>query len=120
MAKIDKLTAQFLKALNEIEIVLITLLFKRHSFIEKGLAYYIEYRNKNNTSVEFLFGPSEWGIEMIIFTSKGKFAFKDLLSIPEISSWVNNNKYKQESNRNIKKELEWYIDLLKVCLPYVE
>lgn len=120
MAKSDKLTEEFLKALSEIEIVLLPLLFQKHSFFEKGLAYYIEYRKENNTRVEFLFGPSDWDIEMIIFTSKGKFAFKDLLNIPEISSWVNKNRYKQENGRNIKKELEWFVKLLEVCLPYVE
>jgi len=120
MAKINNLTKDFIEAINEIEIMLLALFFKRHSFFEKGLAYFIEYRKENNTRVEFLFGPSDWDIEMIIYTSKGKFAFKDLLSIPELSSWVNNNRYKQENSRNIKNELEWFIDLMKVSLPYVE
>lgn len=120
MAKINNLTEGFLEAINEIEIVLLALLFKRHSFFFKGLAYFIEYKKENNTSVEFLFGPSDWAIEMIIYTSKGKFAFKDILSIPEINSWVNNNRYKQENGRNIKNELKWFVDLLKVSLPYVE
>jgi hypothetical protein len=120
MAKINNLTEEFLEAINEIEIVLLALLFKRHSFFEKGLAYFIEYRKENNTRVEFLFGPSDWAIEMIIYTSKGKFAFKDLLSIPEINSWVNNKRYKQENGRNIQNELEWFVELLKVSLPNVE
>lgn len=116
----NKLATEFLKALNEIEIVLLTFFFKRHSFFEKGLAYYIEYRKQNNTRVEFLFGPSDWDIEMIIYTSKGKFAFKDLLGIPEINKWVNDNRYKQENGRNVKNELLWFIELLKVSLPLVE
>lgn len=120
MAKINNVTEDFLEAINEIGIVLLALFFKRHSFFEKGLAYFIEYRKENNTRVEFLFGPSDWDIEMIIYTSKGKFAFKDLFSIPEIISWVNHNRYRQESSRNIKNELEWFVDLLKVSLPYVE
>ncbi len=120
MAIKDKLTEEFLKALNEIEIVLLTIFFKRHSFFEKGLACYIEYRKENNTRVEFLFGPSDWDIEMIIYTSKGKFAFKDLLGISEINRWVNDNRYKEESGRNIKKELLWFVELLKVSLTYVE
>ncbi len=116
----QKLTEEFLKALNEMEVVLLSLLFKRHSLFEKGLAYYIEYRKENNARVEFLFGPSDWDIEMIIYTSKGRFAFKDLLSIPEINRWVNDNRYKQENGRSVKNELVWLIDLLKVSLPYVE
>lgn len=120
MDKINNLTEEFLEALNEIEVVLLTLLFKRYSFFEKGVAYYIEYIKQNNTRVEFLFGPSDWDIEMIVYTSKGKFAFKDLLSIPEINSWVNNNRYKQGNGRNIKNELLWFVDLLKISLPYVD
>lgn len=120
MAKIDSLKMEFFKALDEIELPLVVLLFKRHSFFEKGEASFLEYRKDNNTRLEFLFGPSNWDIEMIIYTSKGKYAFRDLLGIPEINSWVNNNRYKQENGRNLKNELEWFIDLLKVSLPYVE
>jgi hypothetical protein len=120
MAVKDKLTEEFLEALNRIEIVLLSLLFKKHSFFEKGLAYYIEYIKENNTRVEFLFGPSDWNIEMIIYTSKGKFAFKDLLEIPDIQKWVNDNRYKQENGRNVKNELLWFVELLKVSLPLVE
>ena len=115
----DKLTEEFLKALDELEIVLFALLFKRYSFFEKGLAYYVEYKKENNTRVEFLFGPSDWDIEMIIHTSKGKFAFKDLLNIPEVNRWINDNRYK-ENGRNVKNELLWFVELLKVSLPYVE
>lgn len=120
MAIIDKSKEEFLKALSEIDVVLHTLLFQRNSLFEKGAAYYIEYLKENNTRVEFLFGPSDWDVEMIIYTSKGKFAFKDLLSISEINRWVGNNRYKQEYGRNVKNELFWYVDLLKVSLPWVE
>jgi hypothetical protein len=120
MAIKDKLTEEFIEAINKIEFVLIALLFKRHSFFEKGLSYFIEYIKENNTRVEFLFGPSNWDIEMIIYSSKGKFAFKDLLNIPEVNTWVNDNRYKQEIGRNVENELLWFVNLLKVSLPYVE
>lgn len=120
MAKINNIKEDFFKALDEIELVLLLLLFKRQSIFEKGEANFIEYKKDNNTRLEFLFGPSDWDIEMIIYTSKGKFAFKDLLNIPDISSWVNKNRYKQENGRNIKNELEWFVDLLRVSLPYIE
>ena len=120
MAIKDKLNEQFLKALHEIETELSKLFFKRHSVLEKGFAYYVEYRKENNTRVEFLFGPSDWNIEMIINTSKGKFAFKDLLNFPDINRWVNDNLYIQKNGRNIRNELEWFIELLKTSLPYVE
>ncbi len=120
MAIKDKLNEQFLKALHEIETELFKLFFKRHSFLEKGFAYYVEYGKENNTRVEFLFGPSDWDIEMIIYTSKGKFVFKDLLNIREINKWVNNNVYIQKNGRNVRNELEWFIELLKYSLPYIE
>jgi len=63
-----------LKALNEIEIVLLTLFFKRHS----------------------------------------------LLNIPEVNRWVNDNRYNQANGRNVKNELLWFVELLKVSLPVVE
>ncbi len=120
MAIKDKLNEEFLEAVNDIEVVLHALLFKRHSFSEKGLAYFIEYKKENNTVVEFIFGPSNWDIEMIIYSSKGKFAFKDLLSITEVKRWVSDNRYKQKNERNVKNELVWFVDLLKVSLHYVE
>lgn len=120
MAIKDKLTEEFLQALRDLEVMLLELLFKKHSFFEKGLAYYIEYRKEDNISIEFLFGPSEWNVEMIIYTSKGKFAFKNLLEIPTIKEWVNDNRYKQGNERNVKNELLWSIELLKISLHIVE
>lgn len=120
MAKINNLKNDFFKALDEIEVVLFVLLFRRHSLFEKGEATFVEFKKENNTILKFLFGPSDWDIEMIIYTSKGKFAFKDLLSIPEINRWVSENSYKQENGRNIKNELKWFVKLLKASLPYVE
>lgn len=115
-----KNTEEFLEALNETEVALLTLQLKRHSFFEKGFAYYIEYRKENNTRVEFLFGPSEWNIEMIIYTTNGKYEFKDLLTISEVKKWVNDNRYEQRNGRNIKDELLWLVELLKISLPIVE
>ena len=57
---------------------------------------------------------------MIIYTAKGKFSFKDLLSISEMNRWVNDNRYKQTNGRNMKNELWVFVELLKVSLPYVE
>jgi hypothetical protein len=70
--------------------------------------------------VEFLFGPSDWLVEMMVYTVKGKFEFKDLVGIPEIDGWLNDNRYKQESGCNVKNELLWLVGLLKVSLPHVE
>lgn len=119
MAKTDKLTESFLNGLTEIEPILSLMSFKKTSFQKKGYAYFIEYQRKG-TIVLFLFGPSDWAIEMIINTSKGKYAGKDLLQIPEILKWINENKYQQITQRDMRNELLWFIELLKVSLPYVE
>jgi hypothetical protein len=119
MAIKDKLTDSFVKALKEIEDSLSLLLFKPCSFEKKGYAYFVQYK-KGDSILSFLFGPSDYQIEMIIYTSKGKFAFKDLLQNPSISTWVNMNRYTQENERNLKNELLWFLELLKYSLPFVE
>lgn len=57
---------------------------------------------------------------MIIYTTKGEFELKDLFEIPVIRKWVNNNRYIQLNDRNIKDELVWFIELMKVSLAEVE
>lgn len=116
----DNLTNEFLQGLEDIEIPLLGMSFKRKSFLEKGFAYIVGYRKENNTAVDFIFGPSDWEIEIIVYTSKGKFAFKDLLQIPVIAKWVDSNRYKQINGRNIKNELLWFVELLKVSLTEIE
>lgn len=115
----NKLTKEFLIAVNEIEPVLESLHFHQYSFEEKGFGYFVKYK-RNNTYVEFLFGPSDWNIELIIFTINGKYTFKDLLQISNIKKWVDNNRYIQEDERNLKKEMLWFIELLKFSLPIIE
>lgn len=114
----DNLTEDFLLGINEIENILLQIGFHPYSFEKKGLAYFIQYKNEENI-VEFFLGPSDWDIEMIIYTAKGKFAFRDLLQIPSIAIWVNGNRYRQESVRDIKKELLWFVELLKVSLKCI-
>jgi hypothetical protein len=115
----DKITSDFLGSLNECEEILFAMSFKSHSFYENGPSYFIKYKRKN-TIVEVLFGPPEFEVEMIIFTAKDKFAFKDLLQIAAIVAWVNDNRYIETNGRNIKNELLWFIDLLKFSLPIIE
>ena len=115
----DKLTVEFLAGIKEIESVLFLLNFYPYSFEEKGLAYFVKFI-RGNSIVEFLFGPADWDIEIIIFTLKGKFTFKDLLQIPAIEEWVNINRYKQDNGRNVKNELLWFVELLKTILPIIE
>ncbi len=117
MAK-DELSEEFLEGIKEAENILLLLHFYPYSFEEKG-AYFFKYK-KRDTIVEFFFGPSDWDVEMIIFTVKGKFAFKDLLQIPAIAKWVQDNRYAHQNGRNIKYEILWFIELLKFSLPLIE
>jgi len=115
----DELTKEFLSGINEVQPILLLMNFSQYSFVQKGSSYFISFK-KEGTFVDFLFGPSDWDIEMVIHTSNGKFAFKDLLQLPSIADWVDRNRYEQFGGRNIKNELLWYVDLLKFSLPLVE
>jgi hypothetical protein len=114
----NKSTQEFLSALETIENTLLLMSFQKYSFHEKGYACYAEYKS-NTCIVEFLYGPPEWDIEMIIYTSKDKFEFKDLLQIPKITEWVTNNIYVQKKG-NLKAEVLWFLKLLKFSLPIIE
>ena len=116
---IDEQTKDFLNTLNCIENPLSKYKFELLSVEEKGFAYFIKYKRKE-TVVEFLFGPPEFQVEILIKTTKGSFAFRDLLKNSHIIAWVNNNRYTQSGNRNIKNEILWFVQLLNFSLPFIE
>jgi hypothetical protein len=57
---------------------------------------------------------------MIIYTSSKKYAFKDLMEIPSVYKWVNDNRYTDGNKKSIKRELLWFIGLQEIFLPSVE
>jgi hypothetical protein len=109
------LTEDFLEGIEDVKKLLIFIQFQPLAFDKKGLAYFVKFQ-KENTIIEFIFGPSDWDIELIIYIGDQKFAFKDLLEILAIAKWVDDNRYKQSMGRDIKKELLWFVELLKVSL----
>lgn len=116
----ENLISEYLEGMKEIEGTLFLLGFQRSSFERRGFAIFTTYRN-GGIAIDFLFGPSDWDVEMIIRTSNGKrFGFKDLLQIPSISNWVDHNRYVQCEGRDVRSELRWYLQLLKFALPIVE
>lgn len=115
----DNLTEDFLEGIEDVKRLLIFIRFKPLSFDKKGLAYFVKFQWEK-TIVEFIFGPSDWDIELIIYIGNQKFAFKDLLEILAIAKWVDDNRYKQATGRDIKKELLWFVELLKVSLRSIE
>ena len=116
----SRIEKEFLQGINDIEPELLKLFFTKYSYLEKGPAYYVEYINTNNSTVEYQFGAPEWNIDIIIRTNKGKFSFGDLLGIPEILNWVNKNRYIEINNRSLTNELLWFVELLKISLPLIE
>ena len=115
----DNLTEDFLEGIEDVKKLLLFIRFQPLLFDKKGLAYFVKFQ-REKTIIEFLFGPSDWDIEMIIYIGNRKFAFKDLLEIFAIAKWVDDHRCKQAMGRNIKKELLWFVELLKVSLPLIE
>ena len=104
----------FIKAMNDMETVLTDSGLSHLSTEKKGYATYIDYRGTLDTQVTFMFGPSDWDVEIIIRRKGRKYAFKDLLQIPSVAQWTEDNKYKQKtSDRIIADEVAWFVRLLK-------
>lgn len=115
----NSVTEEYLRGLEEIKPKLISEGFQLYSFEKKGAAYFTEYV-RGNERVLFMFGPSDWDTEMIIFVKEKTFAFMDLLEIAEIKEWVKQNTYTQTSGRNVIKELYWDLELMNYSLPILE
>ena len=118
MAIKKNITEEFLQGVKDIEEVFFNMGYNQLSYLEKGYACYVQYKNKD-CIVEFIFGPPEYQIEILIYVAKEKYAFKDLLRIPAIENWVRINRYVQGDKRKLKNELLWFVDLLKFALPNV-
>jgi hypothetical protein len=103
----------FIKIMNDMEKVLADIGLSHLSTEKKG-ATFIEYQGTDDTRVTFMFGPSDWDVEMIIKRNGIKYAFKDLLQIPSIAQWTKDNRYIQETrDRSIADEVGWAVKLLK-------
>lgn len=115
----EKSDEEFLQALKVVENSLLTLQFKTSSFEKKGYAYFVQFK-REDCMVRFVYGPPQYEIDIIIYSSKGKFEFKDLLNIPTIAAWVNDNRYVQKNGRDLNSEMLWFVQLLKFSLPIIE
>ncbi|MFM7851746.1 MAG: hypothetical protein ACKO96_07440 [Flammeovirgaceae bacterium] len=104
----------FIKIMNDMESARTDIGLSHLSTEKKGYATYIDYRGAHNTQVTFMFGPSDWDVEIIIKRNGRKYAFRDLLQIPSVAQWTKDNKYKQETrDRIIADEVSWFVKLLK-------
>src|ERR1700761_7769147 len=103
MAMIIYSTELFLEGLEKADGLLLAMGFERHSIEKQGYyAFFVQYKCVNS-SIEFVFGPPEYHVSMVIYTSRGKFEFKDLLQIPIIAEWV--DKHRPSGKQTAKDEV---------------
>jgi hypothetical protein len=119
----NPIVKEFLNSLKEVEAILEAMGFHLQEFLDTP-AYFITFK-RDSTSVKFIFGPIGWETEMIIFTAKGKFGLWELLQIPAFSEWFYANRYERRGpanirGRNIRDEMLYNIEELKVALPIIE
>ena len=120
MALLDKSTENFLHAIKHVDSLLLELGFKQYSIFHKGFATFVRYK-RGETIVEFLYGPGEYKIEMVLHTQNGKFNFGELLlKIPELNSWVYSKQCAVSEGDNLIDDLLYYIEVLKISLPFIE
>ena len=103
----------FIKSIKDLEPHLTQLGFLHLSTNKKGFATYAEYKSKDNIQALFMFGPSDWHVDLSLSRNERKYEFKDLLQIPAISQWTKDNKLKEQTNNRIKDEVAWFVGLLR-------
>ena len=106
----------FIKSIKDIETDLADIGFSYLTITEKGYATYVDFKLAENTKVSFMFGPSDWNVEILLTTEQKKYAFKDLLEIPSIAQWTKENKFQPGTNDRIKEEVIWFAELLKFVI----
>lgn len=112
-------STDFFEIFKEIDTRLYEIKFTKVSLIKNGKIYIAEYK-RNDCIVKFLYGPPEYRVEMIIYTSFKKYELKDLLENQNVLLWIKGNKFASDNDYDLKRELLWYINLLNFSLSYVE
>jgi hypothetical protein len=102
----------FIQSIKDIETRLTDIGFLHLSTTKKGYATYIDFKSADKTQVSFMFGPSEWNVEMLLTVKEKQYAFKDLLQISSVAQWTRDNKFQPRTNDRVKDELSWYVELL--------
>lgn len=102
----------FIQAIKDIKSQLTDIGFSHLATTKKGYATYVDFRSADKTQISFMFGPSDWKVEILLTTDKKKYSFKNLLEIPLVVQWTRNNKFQLRTNGRVKEEVEWYVELL--------
>ncbi len=108
----------FIQSVTGSETILTDIGFLHHSTERKGYATYIDYK-RDDTLISFMLGPSDWNVEISIFTNNRKYAFKDLLEIPSIAQWPASNKFEQTSKDRINDEVIWFMKFIRFSLTEI-
>ncbi len=103
----------FIKSLKDLEKVLNDIGLSHLSTTKKGYATFVDYKGKDDTLVTFIFGPSDWHVEILLETNERKYALQDLLQIPSVTQWTRENKFQKKTNDRIKDEVIWFVHFLK-------
>lgn len=106
----------FIQSLKNIGLELNNIGFLHTSTIKKGYATYIQYERVDNMQILFMYGPSDWNVEMSITKNGRKYEFKDILQIPPIFQWIMDNKFQRQTINNIKDEVTWFVTLLRFII----
>jgi len=102
----------FIQAIKDNETRLTDIGFSHISTTKKGYATYIDFKSTEKDKVSFIFGPSDWNVEIVFTTTDKKYEFKDLVQIPSVALWTRDNKFTPKSNDKIKDQVDWFVDLL--------
>ncbi len=113
-----KTQESFIKSIAESDTILTTLGFFQQSTEKKGYATYINYK-RDETLICFMLGPSDWNVEISLYTNKTKYEFKDLLAISSIAQWTSNNKFVQTNEDIIKDEVIWFMEFVRFSLTEI-
>jgi len=108
----------FIKSVAESDTILTDLGFLHQSTEKKSYATYIKYK-RDDTLICFMLGPSDWHVDISIFTNKTKYVFKDLLAISSIAQWAANNKFEQKSVDKINNEVIWFMQFTRFSLTEI-
>jgi hypothetical protein len=106
----------FIQSLKNVEIKLNDIGFFHTSTIKKGYATYIHYKMVDNMQILFMYGPSDWHVELSLTKNGRKYEFKDILQIPSISQWIMDNKFQHQTSNSIKDEVTWLVDFVRFVI----
>ena len=102
----------FIESTKKVQTRLAEIGFIYQSTINKGYATYIDFILADKSQLTFMYGPSDWNVEILLNTKKKSYAFKDLMEIPSVAHWVKANQFKSRTNNRVRDELDWFVELI--------